>query len=602
MSSVLRTSLLSILLLCLSSFLTASSASFAVTARLSCSPPPPSPPCKAIPETADWPSTASWARLNESTGGRLLRPPPPGAVCHPGQATYNATECPLVQSGWSTYDFHQADPVSTDWNQWNNDSCLPQEGYQCSGQGYPVFVVNATTAQHVKLGVDFARKHNIRLAVKSSGHDFLGRSAAPNSLSIWVHHLKDRLKTHDALTPKHCNFTINTTAVTAPGGTQMIELYSALAALNQTVVGGGGRTVSVGGYLTGGGHSLLSARYGLAADQVLEMEVVTPTGEIVTANECQNQDLFWAMRGGGGSTFGILTSVTMKTFPSPQIVNLEFIIVTGNIGSPSIFEMIAYVLGQFPSLGDQGLAGYSFFFPALSNPLEGGGNGTVAGILLSVVLQDSTVDAMDKLWEPIIEHVNSTWPSEFVFIYNVTTFPSFYDWYQVHYDTSAAGLNTYIGSRLLDAEALTRNLTLNADVFRRFASGGMGTAYLVAGKGVHDAEPRGGGNAVCPAWRKAYVHATFEVQFAPLDVPARAEALERVRHYLEPLRKLSPDSGAYMNEADPEEPDWQHQFWGDNYERLVRIKRAVDPDDVLWCTPCVGNERWQQVGDRLCRV
>jgi hypothetical protein len=198
----------------------------------------------------------------------------------------------------------------------------------------------------------------------------------------------------------------------------------------------------------------------------------------------------------------------MKTFPSPQIVNLDFVIATGNIGSPSVFEMIAYVLGQFPSLGDQGLAGYSYFFPALSNPLGGGGNGTVAGILLSVVLQDSTVDAMDKLWEPIIEHVNSTWPSEFVFIYNVTTFPSFYDWYQVHYDASAAGLNTYIGSRLLDAEALTRNLTLNADVWRRFASGGMGTAYLVAGKGVHDAEPRGGGNAVCPAWRKAYVHAS----------------------------------------------------------------------------------------------
>lgn len=78
---------------------------------------------------------------------------------------------------------------------------------------------------------------------------------------------------------------------------QMWDLYSALDAINQTVVGGGGKTVSLGGYLTGAGHGLLAPRYGLAADQVYEMEVVTPSGEIVTANECQNQDLFWAMRG-----------------------------------------------------------------------------------------------------------------------------------------------------------------------------------------------------------------------------------------------------------------------------------------------------------------
>jgi FAD/FMN-containing dehydrogenase len=91
--------------------------------------------------------------------------------------------------------------------------------------------------------------------------------------------------------------TIKSTAVTVGAGMQMWDLYNALDALGQTVVGGGGKTVSVGGYTTGAGHSLLSARYGLGADQVLELEVVTPNGDIVTANECQNTDLFWALRG-----------------------------------------------------------------------------------------------------------------------------------------------------------------------------------------------------------------------------------------------------------------------------------------------------------------
>jgi FAD/FMN-containing dehydrogenase len=77
----------------------------------------------------------------------------------------------------------------------------------------------------------------------------------------------------------------------------MNDLYSYLDKINQTIVGGGGTSVSVGGYLTGAGHGLLSSKYGLGADQVLEMEVVTPDGEIITANECNYKDLFWALRG-----------------------------------------------------------------------------------------------------------------------------------------------------------------------------------------------------------------------------------------------------------------------------------------------------------------
>jgi FAD/FMN-containing dehydrogenase len=66
---------------------------------------------------------------------------------------------------------------------------------------------------------------------------------------------------------------------------------------NLAIVAGGSETVGIGGHLTGGWHGTLSATYGRGADQVLKMEVVTPGGDIPTINECQNQDLFWAMRG-----------------------------------------------------------------------------------------------------------------------------------------------------------------------------------------------------------------------------------------------------------------------------------------------------------------
>lgn len=89
--------------------------------------------CKTTPDSPEWPSQDAWNDLNEAVGGRLLQPSPPGAVCHPEQPTYDAGLCPAVQAGWLNYRWHSDDPVSTDWNNWNNDSCIPDPVYPCSG-------------------------------------------------------------------------------------------------------------------------------------------------------------------------------------------------------------------------------------------------------------------------------------------------------------------------------------------------------------------------------------------------------------------------------------------------------------------------------------
>jgi hypothetical protein len=202
-------------------------------------------------------------------------------------------------------------------DQYNNDTCLPNPAYVCSDAGYPAFVVNASTPDHVRAGINFgerlclaggalglvlansveARKHNVRLIVKGTGHDYQGRSAAPNSLSIWTHHMQGMQFHHGSFKPNGCSLAIPGNAVTVAAGSQMIDIYRFTDGFNQTVVGGGARTVGVGGYVTGGGHSILAPRFGLAADQVLEMEMVTPGGNIITINECKHTDLFWAMRG-----------------------------------------------------------------------------------------------------------------------------------------------------------------------------------------------------------------------------------------------------------------------------------------------------------------
>ncbi|KAK3386798.1 hypothetical protein B0H63DRAFT_447702 [Podospora didyma] len=587
-------------------------------------PPRPSPDavCRAAPGSADWPSQRQWARLNETLDGRLVAPVPPGAVCHAGWPTYSPDQCPAVQAAWLRYTFHDASLVSTYQSQFSNDTCLPDPKYPCSAAGYPDYVINATSAQHVKIGLEFgqpqdmtilrrlselARKNHVRLVVRGSGCDFIGRSNAPNSLSISTRNIKGIVFNPTSFRPRGCRLGIVGPSITAGGGSQMAELYLATDKHGQTIVGAGGDTVGLGGYITGGGHGLLAPRYGLAADNVLEMEVVTPHGDIVVANECQNQDLFWAMRGGGGSTFGVMTSVTMRTFPTPPIVYMTAAIIT-NASDDSIFDAATYVVSQFPYLEAQGVSGYSFLQTDTADPFDPSGSGPRVNLyLLAMALQDTQeAAAVDAVWNPVFAHVNATWPRMSV-VKMVRAYPSFAAWYAANNDTNPTGADHWSGSRLVDAATLQGNaaggLPALRDALRAMAQGsGYVLPFLLSGKGVWNATPRGGGDSAVPAWRKALAHITTGLDFEPLNTTARAISTAMMDKKLGPIRALTPHMGAYMNEVYNFEPDFQRQFWGDNYPRLLRIKRELDPDDVLWCTPCVGNERWQEAEGRLCRV
>lgn len=133
--------------------------------------------------------------------------------------------------------------------------------------------------------------------MKASGHDFHGRSIAPGSLSIYVHHMDKTTYHKDEFKLTDSDTVIEGDAISCGGGTEMYDLYKATAEHGTVVVGGMAKSVSVGGYLTGGGHSLLSPSYGLGVDNVLEIELVTPDGQILTVNEDRHPDLFWALRG-----------------------------------------------------------------------------------------------------------------------------------------------------------------------------------------------------------------------------------------------------------------------------------------------------------------
>ncbi len=123
-----------------------------------------------------------------------------------------------------------------------------------------------------------------------------GQSAGAGSLSVWTHHLKG----YEFL-PSYSIGDYQGKAARVAAGVEGYELGTHMRTDNVTIVIPGGSTVGpIGGFFQGGGHSSYTSFYGLGADQILAIEVVTADGRFVTADPNNNTDLFWALRGGGG--------------------------------------------------------------------------------------------------------------------------------------------------------------------------------------------------------------------------------------------------------------------------------------------------------------
>lgn len=132
----------------------------------------PSQYCKPLPATPHWPTQEAWAKLNDTIEGRLISPPPPGAVCHPTHELFNNETCTQFLKNWISSDWHAQNPITSDYN---DDTCIPDPSLPCTRDGYPAYTVNATGHAHVAAAVKFAADTGVRLVIKGTGHDFPGR-------------------------------------------------------------------------------------------------------------------------------------------------------------------------------------------------------------------------------------------------------------------------------------------------------------------------------------------------------------------------------------------------------------------------------------------
>lgn len=132
---------------------------------------------------------------------------------------------------------------------------------------------------------------------------------------------------------------------------------------NLSIVGGigaGGTVGAGGGWPLGGGHNILSPAKGLGVDNILQITVVTPDGQHRVANAFNNQDLFWALRGGGGPNFGVATSITFRLHPNPPLYAYFF---EASFAAETFPAVMSSFHTALPSIADAGWSGYYPFSP-----------------------------------------------------------------------------------------------------------------------------------------------------------------------------------------------------------------------------------------------
>jgi FAD/FMN-containing dehydrogenase len=191
----------------------------------------------------------------------------------------------------------------------------------CTGTALQRYTVNVSGVEDVQRTIQFSRDNNIRLVIRNTGHDYLGKSTAPGGLALWMYHLKDTRYL------EYFSDLYSGPALRLGAGIQGFDGMAAAHAQNKILVTGNCESVGIsGGYSQGGGHGQLASRFGLAADQVLEWEVVTAAGQRLIVSPNKYSDLFWALSGGGGGTFAMVISVTVKAHPevSTASANLTF--------------------------------------------------------------------------------------------------------------------------------------------------------------------------------------------------------------------------------------------------------------------------------------
>lgn len=561
------------------------------------------------PTDPDWPSSDAWDALNRAIGGRLIKVQPLFAPC---AQSPDSDACKAVTQGLRNPYYIGEQPAGTETSGW-------LDAWQSAPSAY---AVPARSTADVVAAVKFARSHRLRLVIKGGGHSYLGGSNAADSLLVWLRPM-DRITLHDSFVGVGCTGHPAVTAVSIQTGARWLPVYNAVTTqAGRYVQGGGCATVGVAGLVLGGGFGSFSKHYGLAGASLLEAEIVTADGVARTANACTHPDLYWALKGGGAGSLGVVTRLTLRTHALPQWFG--GVIGTIRAASDDAFRrLIARFTEFYASQLFNAHWGESVAFRADNS------------LTLQLVFHDLDQAQAQAAFKPFLDFVAAA-PADYrgADSVRVLAVPARH-WWDPDYltrnlpttvthdprpdapDTNVwwAGNQGEVGWFIHGYESAWLPAALLAPSQQSQLSEALFAASRHRGVALHYNKGLGGApsaaraaardTAINPAVTEAFALAIIASGGPPAypglpgaapDLAAARRNAAAIARAIGVLRTLVPDAGSYVSEAGYADPDWRRRSFGANYPRLLAVKRRYDPDGLFTTHHGVGSEEWSADG------
>ncbi|GAB4032586.1 FAD-binding oxidoreductase [Spirosoma gilvum] len=419
---------------------------------------------------------------------------------------------------------------------------------------YPLVIIYAVTYSDVRISLEFAHKYSLHTAIRSGGHSFAGYSVC-DGLVIDVSGLNNiyvDVANQTAWIETGCNF-----EKICP----TLELY------HLHIPSGGCPTVCIGGYMQGGGYGMTSRMYGMNCDNVLACTVMLADGRIVVASDTQNEDLFWAIRGGTGGNFGVLLSIKYKLHRLGKIYGLQLkwpIEPAIDIAAEVLYTIQEKYLqpDAFPNLGIETIL--------TSDP-----NDTKSIFFCATWIGDQ--DAFMEVLQPLL-HLGMP-----------EALPIKFDNYSV--------INEYVlqdtPNTPDDVEAYSRSTIIERslscsewkDILQFFLT--APNQYTMI-----DLECYGGQINKIPEGTNAFIHRTAKMDFFCLSFfDAKTNDQKECEEWMEAYYRFMAtysNGHSYQNYPDRNQKDFRWAYWGTYYNQLVAIKNKYDPTNFFHYQQSIG--------------
>lgn len=549
-----------------------------------------------------WPSIREWQQFNASIDGHLYETVPIAAPCYKNSPYYDDAACKVVEDYYGdsvSRGEHFGQAYWLNWETCRNSGCTlletnPEETMfpTCSIGRLATYYVDVREPSHISAALKFAKTHNIRISIKNTGHDFYGRSSVPNTLAIWTHNL-GTLDFYSNFTASNCPSANGQNVGELGAGVIAGDAYRFFNGHGMDIPGGYEQSVGLaGGFGQGGGVGSYTTTYGLMADNAVEFEVVTADGELRIINQCNDPELFWAMRGGGGGTYAILTKYRIQVYPSLPIHTYTFTAnftgadynfnATKNVALREI--MTAHAQSQI-DWSAQLVTGQVEYFPEKFT----------VGLVLVYGDDGSKLKSATASFAKFLGNRTDLSVSENSYNY-YTNYASYLSVTAADAKvTEPSGIFSLLGSRLIPRKVFTAPDSIDELVDGVMHGIAVSRSLLnLTGTQIVSETPvtnldSNQASSANPAWRNALWHVIHVGEWLePLEDDVLQKTAVGFLELLEPLKNLSPGGGAYLNEAHYLEPDWQQTYFGSNYARLLEVKNKYDPTHIFDCYKCVG--------------